>query len=41
LQYEINNISDGSIQNISYVDGLGGGDIGGYDGGGDDGDDSI
>jgi hypothetical protein len=29
LQYIINNISDGSIKNISYVNGLGDGDIGG------------
>jgi hypothetical protein len=43
LQYKINNIGDGSIKNVNYVDGPGDGDIGGYGGGGggggDDGDD--
>jgi hypothetical protein len=32
LQYEINNISHGSIKNISYIDGPGDGDISGYGG---------
>jgi hypothetical protein len=36
LQYEINNISDGSIKNIGSVDGPGDGDIGVYGGDGDD-----